>query len=90
MVVGSFGGKKYAFVGLERVGGVVVYDITNPRVPLYERYLTTRTFGGASVGPDSGPEGMVFVSASKSPTKKPLLVYGNETTGTVAIWQLDN
>ena len=89
VVVGSMHGRKYAFVGLERIGGVVVYDITNPRAPEFERYLTTRTFGGASVGPDSGPEGMVFVPAGKSPTKKPLVIYGNETTGTVAIWQIE-
>lgn len=88
VVVGSHRSRKYAFVGLERIGGVMVYDITNPAAPEFERYLTTREFGGASVGPDSGPEGMVFVPASKSPTKRPLLMYGNETTGTVAIWEL--
>lgn len=88
VVVGRHGSRKYAFVGLERIGGVVVYDITNPEAPEFERYLTTREFGGASVGPDSGPEGMTFVQASKSPTKRPLLMYGNETTGTVAIWEL--
>ncbi len=88
VVVGSIGKRQYAFVGLERIGGAMVYDITDPAAPAFQQYLTTRTFGGAVVGPDSGPEGMVFIPARQSPTHQPLLVYGNEVTGTVAIWGL--
>lgn len=90
VVVGSHKSRTYAFVGLERVGGVMVYDITRPKQPKFERYITTRVFDGLPVGPDSGPEGMVFVPAHQSATRKPLLVYGNETTGTVAIWELSS
>ncbi|MFY8018564.1 MAG: choice-of-anchor I family protein [Inhella sp.] len=43
VVVGKFGDKFYAFVGLERVGGVVVYDVTNPTKPFFVELLNTRT-----------------------------------------------
>lgn len=30
IVVGQVGDRTYGFIGLERIGGVMVYDITNP------------------------------------------------------------
>ncbi len=90
VVVGKIDGRHLAFIALERIGGVMVYDITDPTAPTFRQYLTTRAFGGATVGPDSGPEGMVFISESDSPTGEALLVYGNEVTGTVALWGLPN
>jgi hypothetical protein len=88
VVVGRIGARQYAFVALERIGGVMVYDVTNPTAPVFQQYLTTRTFGAATVGPDSGPEGMAFVPAWQSPTGKPMLAVGNEVTGTVVLWGL--
>ena len=38
---------------------------------------------------DRGPEGLASVSADKSPNSKPLLVVGNEVSGTTAIYQID-
>lgn len=86
VVVGEIDGRHYAFVGLERTGGVMVYDITDPTAPVFQQYLTARVFDGATVGPDSGPEGLVFVPASESPTGAALIVVGNEVTGTVNIF----
>jgi hypothetical protein len=37
---------------------------------------------------DNGPEGMVFVDASTSPTGRALLIIGNEVSGTVSVWQI--
>ncbi|MES2973504.1 MAG: choice-of-anchor I family protein [Pseudomonadota bacterium] len=85
VTVGRIGTKTFAFIGLERVGGVMVYDVTNPAAPVYVTYLNTRT--GATG--DRGPEGVTFIKASKSPNGKPLLVVGNETSGTTAIFQLN-
>ena len=39
MVVGQVGSHSYAFVGLERVGGIMIYDITNPYEPYFVKYL---------------------------------------------------
>jgi DNA-binding beta-propeller fold protein YncE len=84
VVVGKFGNKHYAFIGLERVGGVVVYDVTNPERPIFETYLNTRT--GATG--DRGPEGLALIKAENSPTGKPLLVVANETSGTTAVLEI--
>jgi hypothetical protein len=88
VAVGRVGGRTYAFVGLERVGGVMVYDITNPSAPVYEDYLQTRVFGGTEVGPDSGPEIIRFIKPQVSPTGGPMLAVANEITGTVSLWSL--
>jgi len=85
VVVGQIGRKTFAFVGLERVGGVMVYDVTTPTAPTFVTYLNTRT--GATG--DRGPEGLAFVPAAKSRNGKPLLIIGNETSGTTAILQLN-
>jgi hypothetical protein len=85
VIVAQFGKKHYAFIGLERVGGVMVYDVSNPARPVYETYINTRN--GATG--DLGAEGMHFVAADKSPNGKPLLVIGNEISGTTAIYQIN-
>ena len=88
VVVGRVNGRWLAFIALERIGGVMVYDVSNPTAPVFQQYLTTRTFVGSTIGPDSGPEGMVFISADISPTGAPLLAVGNEVSGTVNLFGL--
>ena len=66
----------------------MVYDVSNPTAPVFQQYLTTRTFVGSTIGPDSGPEGMVFIAADLSPTGTPILAVGNEVTGTVNLFGL--
>ena len=83
-------GRWYAFIGLERVGGVMVYDITNPAAPEFIQYINNRDFTAEpETGPDTGPEGLVFVDAKKSPNGKALLLVANEVSGTVSIFQFD-
>jgi hypothetical protein len=85
VVVGTFGNKTFAFIGMERVGGVIVYDVSNPTAPSYVTYLNTRN---ALTG-DRGPEGLALIPADKSPNGKPLLIVGNEVSGTTAVFQLN-
>lgn len=89
LAVGQVGDRTYAFIGLERMGGIFVYDITNPYDTKFVDYVINRdlTEEGDVMG-DSGPEGMAFVEAASSPTGVPLLVIGNEVSGTVAVWQI--
>jgi hypothetical protein len=84
VVIATFGTKTFAFVGLERVGGVMVYDVSNPASPIYITYLNTRN---AATG-DRGPEGLLLIPAAQSPTGRPLLVVAHETSGTTAVFQL--
>lgn len=37
-------GTIYAFIGLERIGGVMTYDITDPYNPVYVDYVNNRDF----------------------------------------------
>ena len=85
VTIAQFGNKTFAFVGLERVGGVMVYDVTNPASVTFVNYLNTRD----AVTGDRGPEGLTIIKASDSPNGKPLLVVGNETSGTTAVFQIN-
>jgi hypothetical protein len=96
LTVGTIGERTFAFVGLERMGGVLVYDISNPSAPFRVDYLNTREDWTTedpstvldTVG-DLGPEGLHFIAAKDSPNGKPLLLVGNEVSGTTAIYQLN-
>ena len=85
VVIGQLGAKTFAFVGLERVGGVIVYDVSSPSSPSFVTYVNTR-FGASG---DLGPEGVAFVPAVQSPSKQPLLIVGNEISGTTAIFEIE-
>ncbi|SFF16498.1 choice-of-anchor I family protein [Thermoflexibacter ruber] len=78
--------KVYAFIALERIGGFMVYDITNPRNPVYVNYINSRTVG--ALGGDRGAEGIIFIPAEKSPNQQDLVVVSNETSGTVSVYSI--
>lgn len=95
ITVGQLGEKTYVFVGLERMGGILTYDISNPAAPFFVDYINTREnfvldpeTNLATVG-DLGPEGLVFVPAADSPNGEPLLIVGNEVSGTTVVYQID-
>ncbi|MDJ0756683.1 MAG: choice-of-anchor I family protein [Ardenticatenaceae bacterium] len=88
VVVGKAYGRTYAFIGLERTGGVMVYDVSDPESPVFIEYVLTYD-PATEPFVDISPEGMAFVKASQSPTAKPLLVVSHEITGTVVIFQLN-
>jgi hypothetical protein len=83
---GVIDGRRYGFVGFERIGGFVTIDLTDPAAPKILQYLNDRDFSTATVGPDSGPEIIQFVSPGDSPNGKALVVVAHEITGTVAIY----
>lgn len=91
VVVGKIRGRSYAFVGLERVGGIVTFDLTDPRHPVLAGYVNSRDFAGdpeAGTAGDLGPEGLLFIPARRSPTGRPLLAVGNEVSGSTAIYEI--
>lgn len=91
VVVGTIEGRTFAFIGLERIGGVMVYDVTQPANARFVDYVNSRDFTLSPTGTaptDSGPEGLAFISDKDSPTRQPLLVIGNEVSGTTAIFQI--
>ncbi|WP_135457086.1 choice-of-anchor I family protein [Vibrio echinoideorum] len=42
--VAEINGKQYAFIGLERQGGIMVYDVTQPKNASFISYLNNRNF----------------------------------------------
>lgn len=93
LALGTVGKRKYAFVGLERMGGVMTYDITNPLSPVFVDYTNNRDFtvtpATAPAAGDLGPEGLLFIDAKDSPTRTPLLVVANEISGTVTLYKIE-
>lgn len=91
VTVGKAYGRTYAFIGLERIGGVMVYDVTNPYAPQFVQYLNNRNFLAApdtAAAGDLAPEGLHFISDEDSPTGTPLLVVANETSGTTTVYKI--
>jgi 2',3'-cyclic-nucleotide 2'-phosphodiesterase/3'-nucleotidase/5'-nucleotidase len=95
VAVGRIGSRFYAFVGLERQGGIMVYDVTSPTAPAFEDYVNVALDEHAAEGDFSGPgttdvspEGVAFVSAADSPNGKPLVLVSNELSGTTTVYQV--
>ena len=103
VTVGQVDGHIYAFVALERTGGVMVYDVTDPADASYVNYINSRDFASIVpgseeyedeeldkwvTGGDVAPEGLAFLPAAQSPTGTDLLLAACEVSGTVAVYEL--
>tara|TARA_R110000868_G_scaffold306224_2_gene567331 strand:+ start:23729 stop:25399 length:1671 start_codon:yes stop_codon:yes gene_type:complete len=91
LVVGMFEGRPVAFIGMERHSGIMIYDLTNPKQPVFCDYVITRDFDKSTKKPeagDLGPEGLTFIPADVSPTGKPLLAVSYEISGTTALFEV--
>ncbi len=86
LTIGEIDGRTYAFIGLERVGGVIVYDITVPTNAFFVTYLNNRDFADNSG--DLGPEGLSFIPAAESPTGEPLVAVANEVSGSTTLLEV--
>ncbi len=82
LALGKIAGRTYAFIGLERTGGIMVYDISRPESPTFVTYATTAPT-------DLAPEGVLFIKRKDSPNGKPLLVVSHEVSNTVTVFQID-
>jgi len=88
VVLGEINNTQYAFIGLERTGGVVVYDVSDPNNPSFVDININRDTADGSG--DQAPEGLVFIPQSNSPTNQALLVAANEESSTITIWQIND
>ncbi|MBH8557378.1 choice-of-anchor I family protein [Hymenobacter negativus] len=84
--IGMIRDTVYAFVSLERQGGVLILNVNDPANPRLVQYINNRSLTTGTG--DQGPEGLVFVSAANSPTGAPLLLLANEVSSTVAVYQI--
>jgi hypothetical protein len=84
------GQRTYALTGLERIGGVMMYDISDPVAPVFYDYINTRDFSKSALAEmgDLGPEGICAVAAGDSPTGRSLIITANEVSGTIAVFEV--
>lgn len=95
LAIGEVDGYTLAFIGLERMGGIMVYDITDPEDVVFVEYVNHRNYeleepevDGLESAGDLAPEGFKFVSAADSPNGNPLLLVANEVSGTMTVYQI--
>lgn len=91
VTIGRINDNTYAFVGLERIGGFMIFDVSDPKAPRFIDYINNRDPSEEPAldnGSDYGPEGLLFIPASESPTRRPLLVVANEVSGTTTLFEL--
>lgn len=77
--IGKIGDEVFAFIGLERIGGVMMYNVTDPANAKFVDYLNLRAFSEDIKG-DVSPEGLAFV-----PGDDPKIIVGHEVSGTVTV-----
>jgi hypothetical protein len=91
LTLGVAYGRTLGFVGLERMGGVLMLDLAEPSDPEILAYVNPRDFAGDPLdgsADDLGPEGLTFVRADDSPSGRPLVIVANEVSGTVSIYEI--
>lgn len=80
-------GTHYLFVSLERVGGVMIFNVDEPTAPVYVGYYNNRS--AAANGPDRGAEGIIYISAEASPNNESIVILANEVSSTLSIFQVN-
>ena len=78
--IGVIDGVTYAFIGLERIGGLMVYNVSNPENPAFVEFVRLSS--------DAAPEGFDFVAAEDSPSGRPMLLAANEESSTMTVYDL--
>jgi hypothetical protein len=93
VTIAKIKGDYYAFIALERIGGVVVYNVSDPEEPEFVLYENNRDFGASNeeleegLGGDLGPESVLVIDKKDSPLKgTALLVVANEITGSTTVY----
>lgn len=86
VALGTINGQTYAFITIERTGGVMVYNITDPNNPTFTDYKNSRTT--SAFGGDNGPEGIIYIAPENTTTGKGYVVIANEISGTLSLYEV--
>ena len=87
VTLATIAGQTFAFVALERIGGVMVYNITQPDSPVFVDYKNSRST--SAYAGDHGAEGIIYIEPTASPTGTPYILVSNEISGTITIFAVD-
>ncbi len=99
--VAQIGSRTFAFVGLERQGGIMVYDISTPSAPVFQSYFSNRDFSQpvcTLVDDDAECDNDIYNTAAGdlgpesieffSRDGEYFIAVGNEVSGTTTVLQL--
>lgn len=87
VAIAEIAGKTFAFISLERIGGVMVYDVTDPNNVHFVDYKNSRSV--SAYEGDHGPEGITYINSTDSPDNKSYIVVANEISGTLTIFEVN-
>ncbi|WP_312768528.1 choice-of-anchor I family protein [Epilithonimonas sp.] len=86
VALGTIGGQTFAFITLERTGGVMVYNVTDPNNVTFTDYKHSRMT--SAYGGDNGPEGITYIAPQNTTTGKGYVVIANEISGTLSMYEV--
>ncbi|MGC1473141.1 MAG: choice-of-anchor I family protein [Psychroserpens sp.] len=89
VTISEINGATYAFITLERIGGFMTYNISDPSNPTFESYVNNRDLGNDEGG-DLGPEGIIYIAPQDNSIGTGLIVLANEVSSTISVYQLGN
>lgn len=91
VTVGEVGGSLYAFIGLERDSGIMVYDITDPSAPVFSNYIEPKFVDATPEGEVArhGPEVITFIAAEDSQSGNAQIAVAYEISGTTVVYDLE-
>jgi predicted extracellular nuclease/2',3'-cyclic-nucleotide 2'-phosphodiesterase (5'-nucleotidase family) len=82
IAVGEVDGRMIAVIGLERDGGLMLYDVTDPANAAFLTYVDSRAAG------DVAPEVIAFIPGAISPTGFAQIAVAYEDSGSTAVYDL--
>ena len=88
--IATINGNVFVFIALERVGGVMVYNITNPQSAKFVQYVNPRDFTvdddavEANLAGPLGPEDIKFITQDD----EMYLLVSNEVSGTLSVYSV--
>lgn len=88
VTVATIADQTFAFISLERVGGVMVYNVTDPTNPIFVDYKNTRST--SAYAGDHGAEGIIYIDPTDSPTDNGYILVSNEISGTLTIFEVND
>lgn len=86
VTLATINGQTYAFITLERTGGVMVYNISDPNHPTFTDYKHSRST--SAYGGDNGPEGITYIAPGNTTTGKAYVIVANEISGTLSMYEV--
>ncbi len=86
VTLGTIKGQTFAFITLERTGGVMAYNVTDPNNVTFTDYKHSRMT--TAYGGDNGPEGITYIAPENSATGKAYVIVANEISGTLSMYEV--